>query len=111
MIDRLIQQIQEIDTFSDEAIDTLQSYLVNKMVRKGDHFLQLGQVSRYIGFIDTGLIMHYSIHDGIEIPCNFSLEGDWMGSLKSFTAGSATEVAIKALEDTRIRQLSADHLQ
>lgn len=111
MNERLIQQLQKIDNFSDEEIDMLQSSLVDKFIRKGDHFLHLGQVSRHVAFIDTGLMMHYSLHDGVEIPCNFSLEGDWMGSLKSFTSGSPTDVAIKALEDTRIREISGDHLQ
>lgn len=111
MNERLIQQLQKIDNFSDEEIDMLQSNLVDKFIRKGDHFLHLGQVSRHVAFIDKGLMMHYSLHDGLEIPCNFSLEGDWMGSLKSFTSGSPTEVAIKALEDTRIQEISGDHLQ
>jgi len=111
MSERLIQQLQKIDNFSDEEIDMLQSKLIDKFIRKGDHFLQLGQVSRHVAFIDTGLMMHYSLHDGVEIPCNFSLEGDWMGSLKSFTTGSPTDVAIKALEDTWIREISDDHLQ
>ena len=108
MTDRLIHEIQKIDTFSDEDIDVMQGFLVNKLIRKGDHFLNLGQVSRYVAFIDSGLMMHYSLHDGVEIPCNFSLEGDWMGSLKSFTSGSPTEVAIKALEDTNILEISAE---
>lgn len=111
MNERLIQQLQKIDNFSDDEIHMLQSKLVDKFIQKGDHFLHLGQVSRHVAFIDTGLMMHYSLHDGVEIPCNFSLEGDWMGSLKSFTTGSPTEVAIKALEDTWIRKISGDHLQ
>jgi CRP/FNR family transcriptional regulator, anaerobic regulatory protein len=111
MTDRLIHEIQKIDAFSDEEIDILQGYLVNKLIRKGDHFLNMDQVSRHIAFIESGLMMHYSLHDGVEIPCNFSLEGDWMGSLKSFTSGLPTEVAIKALEDTWIREISAEHLQ
>jgi CRP-like cAMP-binding protein len=111
MSDRLILELQKIVTFSVEEIDMLQGFLVNKIIRKGDHFLNLGQVSRHIAFIDSGLMMHYSLHDGVEIPCNFSLEGDWMGSLKSFTSGSPTEVAIKAIEDTLIREISVEHLQ
>ena len=111
MNERLIHQLQKIDNFSDKEIDMLQSKLIDKFIRKGDHFLHLGQVSRHVAFIDTGLMMHYSLHDGVEIPCNFSLEGDWMGSLKSFTTGSPTDVAIKALEDTWIREISGDHLQ
>ena len=108
MTDRLIHQIQKIDTFSDEELDTLEGWLVKKFIVKGDHFLNPDQVSRHIAFIDSGLMMHYSLHDGIEIPCNFSLDGDWMGSLKSLESGLPTEVAIKALEDSWIRVISAE---
>ena len=111
MNDALIQQLRKIDAFSEEEVDTLQSYLVEKLIRKGDHFLHLGQVSRHVAFIGKGLLMHYSIHHGVEIPCNFSQEGDWTGSLKSFTSGSATEIGIKALEDTWVQELSGEHLE
>lgn len=111
MADKLIYEIKKIAPFSEEEIDILQSCLVDKFIRKGEHFLEIGQVSRHVAFIDSGLMMHYSLHDGIEIPCNFSLEGDWTGSLKSFTSGMPTDVAIKALEDTRIREVSAERLQ
>src|SRR3954453_3863390 len=110
MTDRLIHELQEIYTFPDEEIDILQAFLVNTFILKGEHFLNLGEVSRYIAFIDSGLMMHYSLYDGVEIPCNFSVEGDWMGSLKSFTSSSPTETAIKALEDTWIREISAEHI-
>jgi CRP-like cAMP-binding protein len=36
------------------------------------------------------------------------MEGDWISSLKSFTSGNPTEVAIKALEDSWILEISAD---
>jgi len=111
MTGRLIHEIKKIAPFSEEEIDMLQNFLVDKFIRKGDHFLEIGQVSRHVAFIESGLMMHYSLHDGIEIPCNFSLEGDWTGSLKSFTSGMPTEVAIKALEDTRIREISGERLQ
>ncbi len=111
MKDKLIEQLQKIDNFSEEEIDSMQSHLVEKVIRKGDHFLNLGQVCRHAAFIDNGLMMHYGIHDGVEIPCNFSMEGDWLASLKSFTDGTGTDVAIKALEDTYIREISAEHLQ
>ena len=111
MADQLTDELQKIDRFSEEEIDILQGFLVKKFIPKGDHFLNPDQVSRHIAFIDSGLMMHYSLHDGIEIPCNFSLEGDWMGSLKSFTTGSPTEVAIKALEDSWIREMNTGQTQ
>jgi CRP/FNR family transcriptional regulator, anaerobic regulatory protein len=111
MIGRLFQEIQKIEPFSDKEIDDLQGYLVRKFIRKGDHFLSPNQISRHISYLEAGLMMHYSQHDGVEIPCNFSVEGDWMGSLKSFTSGSPTEVAIKALEDSWIQEISAEHAE
>jgi CRP/FNR family transcriptional regulator, anaerobic regulatory protein len=111
MTDPLIDELRKIESFSDEEIDHLQNLLVKKFIRKGDHFLNLNQVSRHIAFIDSGLTLHYSLHDGLEIPCNFSMEGNWMGSLKSFDSGSPTEVAIKALEDLWIREISTEHTQ
>jgi CRP/FNR family transcriptional regulator, anaerobic regulatory protein len=108
MTNRLIEELKKIEPFSSGEIDILEALLVNKIVRKGDHFLNPGQISRHFAFIDSGLMMHYSLNDGIEIPCNFSLEGDWMGSLKSLTSGSPSDVAIKALEDSRIREISAE---
>jgi CRP-like cAMP-binding protein len=111
MTDRLIDELKKIEPFSSAEIDTLASLLVKKIVPKGDHFLNPGQVCRHFAFIDNGLMMHYSLNDGIEIPCNFSLEGDWMGSLKSYTSGSPTDVAIKALEDTRILEISGEQME
>jgi CRP/FNR family transcriptional regulator, anaerobic regulatory protein len=109
MTDRLIHELQKIEHFPDEELDMLRGWLVEKIITKGDHFLHPNKVSRQVAFVDSGLMMHYGLHDGVEIPCNFSLEGDWMGSLKSFNDGTPTEVAIKALEDTQIRILSAEH--
>jgi len=111
MTDRLIQEVKKIDAFSDEEIDMLQGRLVNKFIRKGGHFLEVGQVSRYIAYVDGGALMHYSLHDGVEVPCNFSLDGCWTGSLKSFTTALPTEIGVKALEDTWIREISAEHFQ
>jgi CRP/FNR family transcriptional regulator, anaerobic regulatory protein len=111
MTDILIQEILKIESFSQEEIDKLQGYLVKKFIRKGDHFLNLNQVSRHIAFIDSGLSMNYSLHDGMEIPRYFALEGDWIGSIKSFSTGSPSELAIKALEDTWIREISAEQMQ
>ena len=111
MADRLMAELKKIEPFSDEEIDTLKGFLIKKFIRKGDHFLNLHQVSRHIAFIDSGLMMHYGLHDGIEIPCNFSMEGHWMGSLKSFNSAGPTEVAIKALEDSWIQEISYEQTQ
>jgi CRP-like cAMP-binding protein len=111
MIDKLILEIKKIGDFSDADIDLFSSYLKEAFIPKGEHFLKEGQVSRYLGYILSGLTMHYKMADGIEIPCDFIAEGQWVAYLKSFNSGLPADMAIKALEDTRLLTLSAADMQ
>jgi CRP-like cAMP-binding protein len=111
MIDKLIHDIKKIDKFSDEEIDQFFGYLTEGFIAKGDHFLKLGEVSHHVAFIISGLGMHYRLYDGIEIPIDFTPEGEWLAYLASFANGTPADVAIKALEDTKILKLSAIKMQ
>jgi len=111
MINKLINDIKKIDNFSDEEIDQFFSYLTEGFIAKGDHFLKIGEVSHHVAFIISGLGMHYKIYDGMEIPIDFTPEGMWLAYLTSFSNGTPADVAIKALEDTKILKLSAMKMQ
>jgi len=107
----LAAEIKKIGDFSDADIDLFFSFLKESFLPKGEYFLQEGQVSRYIAYTLSGLTMHFKSADGIEIPCDFTAEGQWLGYLKSFTSGLPADMAIKALEDTRLLKLSAGDMQ
>ncbi len=106
MIDKLITEIKSIADFSPADVDLFMDSFEEVFVPKGNDFLREGQISRYIGYIKSGLMMHYKIKDGIEIPADFTIENEWIAYLKSFTAGIASEMSIKALEDTHLLTLS-----
>jgi CRP-like cAMP-binding protein len=107
MTAELTAEIKRIGDFSDADIDLFFSFLKESFLPKGDYFLKEGQVSRYLAYTLSGLTMHFKTADGIEIPCDFTAEGQWLGYLKSFTSGLPADMAIKALEDTRLLMLSA----
>jgi CRP-like cAMP-binding protein len=111
MVNKLRTEIKKIADFSDDEIDQFFGYLEEDLIPKGQHFLKFGQVSHYVAYITSGLAMHYQLSDGVEIPIDFTVEGEWMAYLKSFTGGIPSEMAIKALEDTRILKLSATKMQ
>ncbi len=46
--------------------------------------------------------MHYKLYDGMEIPIDFTPEGEWIAYLTSFSQGTPSDTGIKALEDMRI---------
>jgi len=111
VINQLISKIQLVDKFSDEDIDLFTGYLTEDSIEKNEHFLNFGEISRHVAFIGTGLAMHYRLYDGMEIPIDFTPEGEWLAYLTSFSQGTPSDMGIKALEDMRILRLSATNMQ
>jgi|SRR6185437_3449295 len=111
MIDHLIREIKSIDAFTDSDIELAKSLFDEVSVAKGAHFLAEGQVSHHIAYVKSGLTMHYKIHDGVEVPCDFTPENQWLAYLKSFTTKTPSDMAIMALEDTTLLRLSYNNLQ
>jgi CRP-like cAMP-binding protein len=111
MLDTLIKKIRLIDTFSESEINFFAGSLEQFSIAKGEHILEVGQVCRHLGFIESGLVMYYRVYDGVEIPTDFAIEGEWMGSLNSFSNKTPADLNIKALEDTRMLRLSAGNFE
>ena len=111
MLDTLIKKIKSIHAFSDADIDFFVSKLEAFTIIKGDHYLMEGQICRYLGYIESGLVMYYRIHDGIEIPTDFALENQWTSHLNSFTNKTPGDINIKALENTSMLRLSAENFE
>ncbi len=107
----LINTIKSIGGFSDTDIDFFLSKLEEFTIIKGDQFLQEGQICRYLGYIESGLLMYYRTYDGIEIPTDFGIENDWASHLNSFTNKTPSDLNIKALENTRLLKLSAENFE
>lgn len=106
MTDQLITEIKAISDFSDEDIQLFINSMVELFIAKGEHFLIEGQVNRHLGYIKSGLMMHYKIVGGIEIPADFTKEHEWVAYLKSFSTNNPSDMFIKALEDTHLYVLS-----
>jgi CRP/FNR family transcriptional regulator, anaerobic regulatory protein len=111
MLDVLIGKIKSLADFSGDEIDFFVSKLEEYFIPKGEHFLKEGQISRHLGYIVSGLGMHYKIYEGLEIPCDFTTEHEWLGYLNSFTGKIPSDMNIKVLEDTRMLRLSVEDFE
>jgi len=111
MHQNLIAEIKSVNNFSVEDIELFINHLDEFFVAKGEHFLQDGQISHYVAYVKSGLTMHYRIHDGVEIPVDFTIEDQWLGYLKSFSTRTPSDMNIKALEDTWLLRLSAENME
>lgn len=105
--DSLRKNINQLGICLDEEADALVSNLEVVHFNKGDFFLEEGQISNHIAFVEKGLAMYYKIVDGTEIPFDFAVENQWLAYLKSFTNRTPSDMNIKVLEETTLFTLEA----
>lgn len=111
MLEILIEKIKTIDSFTEDEINFFVSKLNKHFIPKGGYFLKEGQISKHLGFVVSGIGMHYRHHEGLEIPCDFTVEYEWLGYLNSFTNQIISDMNIKVLEDTHLLTLSFEDFE
>jgi CRP/FNR family transcriptional regulator, anaerobic regulatory protein len=102
----MLEKIKKAGNLSDVDFDLLLSKLKVRTLKKGDHFLEIGNVSSDLAFIEKGLAMYYRVLDGDEIPVDFGVEGEWVSYLQSFSNQTPADLGIKMLEDSTLHYLS-----
>ncbi len=102
---RRIVPLREIDS---TLIGTLfQPWLL----KKGDYFVQQGQVCHYVGFIHSGLVRYFINQDGDEKIYDFGLENDFVCDYESFLPQRPCRRSVQAIEDSSLLVISAANLQ
>ena len=85
----------------------VESYFKEMQVRKKDHLLREGEVSRDQFFILSGCLMLYSIDEAGERHVSMlGFEEYWIGDLYSFFGQKPSMYSIQALEDSRVIALN-----
>ena len=86
------------------------SLLKRRIVKKREHYLQAGEISRATAYVDKGCLRQYIIGDHAkEIVIQFALEDYWIGDLESFHFEKPSSFYIQALEDSELMLLSRDN--
>src|SRR5687768_12848014 len=84
-----------------EAEELALAVLCGALIRQaGDYFLEEGQLCRYVGFIEEGLVRYYINDNGIEKTLYFNKEGEFVSNYQSFLPREPSNTSIQAIEDT-----------
>lgn len=93
--------------FSRDEYEFYCSLLKMRIVKKKEHYLQAGDISRATAYVASGCFRQYIIGDqGKEIIIQFALEDWWIGDLESFHYEKPSTFYIQALEDSELMLLS-----
>ena len=88
--------------FTTAEIDLIASSFEQKLMRKGDFFVQEGKTSRFLGFIDKGFLQYYINLDGEEKTTYSVGDSNFVVSLVSFFKQIPARENIRAVMDTSL---------
>lgn len=107
----LINTLQLLIPINKEDKAIYQDRFQVKHYKKGDFFLQEGQVCKYMGLIESGLMRHYINQDGRERTFSFVNERRFLCNYESFKAQSPSSRIIQALEDTTVHVATFENFE
>jgi CRP/FNR family transcriptional regulator, anaerobic regulatory protein len=81
-----------------------------KCFKKGDYILRIGDYCRFIGFINTGLIMGIIVNEGKEIASNFVFDNCFFTYTEGISINVPSHKHFVALEDCEMLVLNKDKL-
>lgn len=95
---------------SKEALDKLASILVRTEIKKGQTFLNEGDICKQIGYVQKGLVRQYYYKNKKDFTEHFSCEGDVFICIESFLRQVPSRLIVEALENTVIYGLPHDEV-
>jgi len=110
-MDLLISKIKTYIPLSVEDEIVIRSLFHKKMLKKGEHLLEAGNICRYIIFIEAGLVRYYLNNDGVEQTNYFNKENEFVCDYMSFLTQIPSYVNIQALEHTTVWMISFSGIQ
>ncbi len=88
---------------SDEAWEDARERFYEYQMEAGEFFLEAGEVARYCGFVLHGVLREFFITlEGQEFNKNFSIEGEFTGSLFDLLSSEPSTASIQAITPARI---------
>lgn len=107
----LIATIQQLVPVSQADESCISQLFEEHRLTTGDFFLRAGEVCRYVGYVETGLLRYYVLDDGEERTYDFSPEQSFACNYESFLPQIPSTRYIDAIEPTTIQRISYENLQ
>ncbi|HEV8283637.1 MAG TPA: Crp/Fnr family transcriptional regulator [Chitinophagaceae bacterium] len=110
MFTQVKQYIEKRIQIPDKDLEESLQYSTLRYFKKGDYILKIGDYCRFIGFLNSGLIMNTIIDEGKEIACNFIFENCFFTYTEGITNNAPSHKNSIALEDCEMLVLEKDKL-
>lgn len=108
----IARRIIEINSLklSNESIALLADIIVPRELAKGELFFSEGQISKYMGFVEKGMIRQFYYKNGKDLTEHFSSEDRIFICIESFLKQEPTRLMVEALEPSIVWGIPHDPL-
>lgn len=107
MIDILFKHIQEKVSLTEKEKELIQTFFIQKRLRKHQYLLQEGDVCKYLAFVAKGLLRTYNIDEKGDAHMSvFGWEGWWLSDFNSFLSREPAVFNIDAIEESELLLIS-----
>lgn len=116
--DPFFKKVNTYTDLSEAGKKSWQNLLREEFYKKGEYFVELGKISRKVGFVVEGLFsQNYISESGDATIKYFFPEGRFAASVGAMLTGTPSNFSIVALEDTKVlsynfsefRKLTREH--
>ena len=107
MKELLKENILKHISLSQNELEAFVNLFEKKEISKKEFLLKEGEVCRFEGFVNKGLLRVYHIDkNGFDQILYFAIENWWITDIDSFTNGTPSQLSIEALEDSQVLVIS-----
>jgi CRP-like cAMP-binding protein len=110
MYDQVKEYIRKRIQISDTDLEKSFQHSSVRYYKKGDYVLKIGEYCKFIGFLNSGLIVSTIISDGKETACGFCFENCFFTYSEGISYDSPSHKNFIALEDCEMLVLGKDKL-
>lgn len=102
-MDKLIAALKFGGILSDNSVDKILPHYHKKIFKAGDYFLEKGNVSNQIGFLENGILRTFALdEDGTEVVKYFVKENQFCVDLESYYTSSPSDENFQAIVKTEM---------
>src|SRR5262245_1689982 len=99
MYSQVMNYIKKRIQIPDKDLEECFQFISVRSYKKGEYILRIGDHCRFVGFLNSGLIVNTIINDGKEIACNFIFENCFFTYTEGITNNAPSHKNSLALED------------
>jgi CRP-like cAMP-binding protein len=111
MFEQVKKYILQRVSIPDADLEKAFQYAIFRQYKKGEHIIRMGEYCRFIGFLNTGLIVSTFLDEsGKEITCSFVFEDCFFTYAEGISSNIPSHKHFIAMEDCEMLVLEKDKL-